>query len=289
VTESAAIAVSILGPVEVAGLAEELARAEHDLVVWLAPGDELLPGAVEKLEATMAARPELALAYPAFELLDERGALLASPVPEELDFAAMMMFQFAPVGPGAIFRRDLARQALPAAARGPVAEFELWLGLAARGEASRQVETLARRRRRTAEAPADPRAAARERLDLLDRLLAAEPEATEAELRSAARSACVLAAAQFEDGFNSPEDRFHVADRFALAAPLAGHDDDAILAELEARVVELEQRASRHRAVVPLLEANVAAREHRLAFGPPPQPEPRPLRNAARRLLGGSR
>ena len=97
---------------------------------------------------------------------------------------------------------------------------------------------------------------ARGRLAALERILAAEPAADEAQLRSAARSACVLAALEFEHGLNAPQERFYIADRFAEADP-SGLDDDAEIALLEARIVNLEQRLSRHRAVLPLLAATI--------------------------------
>ncbi|MDX6627516.1 MAG: hypothetical protein QOE56_2505 [Solirubrobacterales bacterium] len=266
-------------------LGEGLDRAGGELVVHLRSGDTLLPGAVARLAAALAARPGTALVYPAFHLLDADGERAATEVPEEFGFAEMLMFQYSPVGPGAMFRRDLGLQAAAAApGHPPAAEFEFWLRLAELGGSCRLIEALAARRPRAEADDRNPVESARERLGTLERILAAEPAADEAQLRSAARSACVLAALEFEDGLNAPQERFYIADRFAEADP-AGLDNDAEIALLEARIVNLEQRLSRHRAVLPLLAATVDAREQRLAAGV--GGHGRSLRGVARRLAGG--
>lgn len=267
-----------------AALGEGLERAGGELVVHLRPGDTLFPGAVSKLSAALAARPGTAFVYPAFQLLDAAGEEVASEIPEELGFAEMLMFQYSPVGPGAMFSRGLGLEAAAAVERPEADGFGFWLRLAERGGSCRLIERLAARRLGAEPAERRPVESAGERLTALERVLAAEPAADEAQLRSAARSACVLAALEFEQGLNAPQERFYVADRFAEADP-AGLDEDAEVALLEARIVNLEQRLSRHRAVLPLLESAVAAREQRLAAGPGGRG--RSLRGVARRLAGG--
>lgn len=251
----------------IAALSAGLRAARGELAVHLPPGDELVAGGLRRLLAGFAGRPDVVLLYPAY--ISREGELENEVVPEEMSFTEMLMFQQVPVGPGAVFRRAPALAAAEAAAgHERLAMFSFWLRLAAAGRVLRLVDTLARRR--AVATPAAPaRELARERLDLLE-AIAAEvkaPDRREDVLRSAARSACILAAQDFEGGPQGPEERFSVSDRHALPdQPIAaGGDPDAELAALEARLFAVDQLHNRTKAVLPFLEEMVGQREARLA------------------------
>jgi len=252
----------------VEALADALRELGGELVVYLPDGDELLPGALEKLGRAFVGRPEVVLVYPSY--LSREGAEEWEVVPEEMSFTEMLMFQDAPVGPGAVFRRAPALTAAEGSAHfGGLAMFSFWLRLAAAGGVLRLLETLARRRV-AATAWGDPRELAGERVDVLDAVLTEVdlPDRREEVLRSAARSACVLAALEFEGGPQGATERFSVADRFALPDADPSEDLDARLARLEARIFALDQLNNRTRAVLPVLGELLAQREARLAGEP---------------------
>ncbi len=251
-------------------LADGLERARGELVIHLPPGDALLAGAVARLRAALVARPAVVLVYPSFQRVDRQSGEIETVIPEELDPMEMFRFQYSPVGPGAIFRRRAALEAARlGAGASPFAEFAFWLRLAAKGEVRRLTEPLARRH--VDALPLRPGTAetARERLVVYERLLSELelPPESEASVRAAARSACVLAALEFGPGFERFGERFFIADRLSEFRPEDAGDLDAEIARLEAHKVNLEQRIARQRAVIPLLEGTVAARENRLQNG----------------------
>lgn len=245
-------------------VAAALQQARGDFVMYLPAGDSLLPGAVSKLAEVLIAQSPVALAYPSFNLVDAGGETVETVLPEELDALEMLRLQYAPVGPGALFRRDWGAAALQVeGASARFGELALWVGLAARGPVRRLLAPLASRRVEAGR-PAGGADAARERLQAFESLVAAVelPPGSEPLVKSGARSACVLAALELGEGVNSAGERFFVADRFSAQLGAGGGDDhETEVARLEARIANLEQRLSRHRAVIPLIEATVAARE----------------------------
>jgi hypothetical protein len=256
-------AIEVLSPAGkgIEALAAALREPGSELVAHLPDGDELLPGALEKLGRAFAGRPDVVLVYPSYLSRDSEEE--REVVPEEMSFTEMLMFQDAPPGPGAVFRRSPALAAAADSTRfGGLAMFSFWLRLAAAGGVLRLLEVLARRR--VAGTPSgEPRELARERVDVLDAILAEVklPDGREEVLRSAARSACVLAALEFEGGPQGAAERFSVADRFDLPDAETGEDLDARLASLEARIFALDQLNNRTRAVLPVLEEVLASRE----------------------------
>jgi hypothetical protein len=279
-------AVEVLDPAGVGtrDLAAALRGASAELVCWVPAGDELLPGALAKLGRAFEGRPEVVLVYPSYLLVEETEREV---VPEEMSFTEMLMFQEVPVGPGAVFRRAPALAAAEASGDlGAEATTSFWLRLAAAGGVVRLLEPLARRRAVVVPA-GDPRERARERLDLLEAILTGVelPDDRDSVRRSAARSACVLAALDFEGGPTSQAERFSVADRFDLPDPDPNADLDAQLASLEARIFVLDQLNNRTRAVLPVLGEILAQREETLArAGEPAEPGGRGAR--LRKLVG---
>jgi hypothetical protein len=301
-----ATAVEVLSPAGpgTRDLAAALRGTSAELVSWVPAGDELLPDALAKLGRAFDGRPEVVLVYPSYLLVEGQashrltegqgdgsrgraGETERQVVPEEMSFTEMLMFQEVPVGPGAVFRRAPALAAAEASSGlGAEATFSFWLRLAATGGVVRLLEPLARRRAVVAPA-GDPRERARERLDLLEAILTEVelPDDRDSVRRSAARSACVLAALDFEGGPTSQAERFSVADRFDLPAPDPSADLDAQLASLEARIFVLDQLNNRTRAVLPVLGEILAQREETLArAGEPADPGGRGAR--LRKLVG---
>jgi hypothetical protein len=275
----------------ITALRSGLERAAGEIVIHLGPGDELLDGAIPRLVAALDSRLAPVAAYPAYRLLDDGGELLETVVPDELDFIEMLRFQLAPAGPAPAFRRAAAIEAIQFDEElGRFEELAFWLRLASRGRLVRVGQPLAARRAANAGARLDGdgveagHAWVRAFEWILGEAgLGGEPDRM---VTSAARSAFIAAAMQIEPGFNSPGERFFVADRFAdCSQESPGADLEAEVAALEAHLANLRQRAVRQRAAVPLLEAAIRDREARLARRRS-RLEVR-LRRLAKRLLRG--
>jgi hypothetical protein len=208
----------------------------------------------------LAAEPGAVAVYPAFALLDAVGTVTETVVPEELDLTEILRLQHAPAGPGAMFRREPALIAARFAAPERNGRLAFWLKLAAAGKLRRVAAALASAPARPSPPPGGIEAA-RARLEALQRAVAELPLPADSEqlVAAAARSACVLAAAEIE-GFNDAADRICTVDRLELLAPPADPDADAELAILEAEVVDLERDLARRQTAVSVLESAVEGR-----------------------------
>jgi len=240
------------------------------MVVHLAPGDRLLPGALRRLAATLDADPVAVATYPAFRVLGEGSTTIETVVPDELDVIEILRLQQVPAGPGAMFRREPALEAIRSLGAGRFDALIFWLRLAAKGSLRRVAEPLACRS--TAESrPAGPGGipAARERIATLEQAIAELelPPGSERVVASAARSAFVLAAAEIDDGFNQTDERVCVVDRCSLLPRPEQADLEAEIVLLEAKVADLERLSARQQVAVSVLEAAVQDRARGAALG----------------------
>ncbi len=235
-----------------------LERAEGEVAVLIRAGEELLAGGLRRLAETLSSDPRAVVAYPAFRQLDRQGEVAETVVPEEPDLIELFRQQQIPAGPAPAFRVRVALEAARGAVGEPDQELAFWLGLAARGRLRRVAEPLAQCLPAPTPVPAGLEAA-RARLAMLERLGTdlALPPGSEQIVTSAARTGCVLAAADVGAGFNAREERICVVDRFgALPDPL-DPDLDAEVLGLEAGVADLEREVDRQRAAVNVLESLV--------------------------------
>jgi hypothetical protein len=123
-------------------------EARGDLVGYLSDDDRLLSGAVGRLAEALEGRPEAAIAYPGYHVIDGDGAVLDTIRPIEYTPRAAFRQHDTVIGPGALIRK--------AAIAGDdgwepefrwMGDFVLWIKLASKGAAIRLPEPLALWRR----------------------------------------------------------------------------------------------------------------------------------------------
>ena len=272
-----------------AGLIDDLRagleQSSGDLVCYLRPGEKLYPGAVAGLAHVLEHQPSAALVYPAFVRLASDGKGL------EADAWEILRLQRSPVGVAPMMRRDAVIAALRPEVDFPaLRELVFWLGVAMQGEVRRTPGTGASREA-SAETTAEPGGldVARERVAFYEHFIGAvkPPSDPRQGALSAARNAFIAGSLEIP-GYNDPQSRFFVADRFAAdLADAETLDGDARLALLEVRHAQLEQRAVRQRATLLSLHELVEIRESMLkeARRKPLPPALKPLQRLKRRLM----
>lgn len=240
----------------------ELARGEY--AGYLSDDDLLLPGAVSKLAAALAAAPGAVVAYPDYEIIDEDGEVIDTITPTEYSVTESVRLHDAIVGAGALFRvdafrriggwdRDLRYRA----------DYDFWLRLGMLGEFVRLPEPLAAWRYHPAAgtvADAGLRMS-NESLRVLDKLYAGEglAEGFEPVRGQAYRNAFIQAAMVLTLGGNDPGERFFVHDRhmpkISKTAAGAGGGADVLLS---AQVAQLDREVAALRAELTRREEEVA-------------------------------
>lgn len=222
---------------------------------YLSDDDVLLPGAVRRLAEALRASPGTVVAYPGYQVIDERGEVLDTITPTEYSLADSVRLHDSIVGAGALFRaaafrevggwdRDLRYRA----------DYDFWLRLGALGAFQRIPEPLAAwRYHGEAGTVADAGLRmSRESLQVLDKLYSAPDLPSElADLRGEAyRNAFIQAAMTLTLGGNDPAERFFVFDRhmpaISRAASVAAPTPEALLgaqvAQLDREVGELRKQ-----------------------------------------------
>ena len=134
-----------------AGQARALNRgwqmARGDILSYLGSDDTLEPNAVSRAAALLQARPDVALAYCDFQLIDPASHPIRRVSNGDFDRAAMVGGLVCQPGPGVFFRRSGYVQAGPwNESLRQVPDFEFWLRLAHTGTFVRIPEVLARYR-----------------------------------------------------------------------------------------------------------------------------------------------
>jgi glycosyltransferase involved in cell wall biosynthesis len=186
---------------ENAGQAAALNRgwgeARGDLVGYLSDDDRLLPGAIGRLAAELAAAEDAVISYPGYHVIDENDAVLDTIRPMAYSPLAGLRLHDTAIGPGALIRKAVIEE------RGGwepefrwMGDFVLWMKLASGGRTIRVAEPLAVWRRHSGAATTLPSFEhALEHLAVFIRgseILG--PDLTPADRSEALRNACVIGA-----------------------------------------------------------------------------------------------
>lgn len=120
------------------------AQAQGEILAYLSSDDCLLPGAISRMVTALQARPDAAVAYCDFWLIDAQGQRLRTVQAEEFDRRRLCVDLVCQPGPGAFFRRTVfdAQGGWNAALR-QVPDFEFWLRASVQGPFIRVAEPLA--------------------------------------------------------------------------------------------------------------------------------------------------
>jgi len=240
--------------------------AAGDFAGYLSDDDLLLPGAIEHLAKALQVSADTVVAYPAYEIIDEKGEVLDTITPTDYSLADSVRLHDSIVGAGALFRtaafrriggwdRDLRYRA----------DYDFWLRLGSLGDFQRIPEPLAAWRYH-GEAGTVADAGLRmslESLKVLDKLYSHDGPPVELEdLRAEAyRNAFIQAAMTLTLGGNDPSERFFVFDRhmpkISQAASSAVATPDALLsvqvAQLDREVAELRHQIAQRDELVAYL------------------------------------
>jgi glycosyltransferase involved in cell wall biosynthesis len=264
----------------------ELARGE--LIGYLNSDDLFLPGAVTKLAALLTQRPEAALAYPAYQVIDEGGEMIADMTPPEYTVAEAVRLHNCIVNVGAIFRRRvIERIGGWDTSFVYLADFDWCVRAYSVGPFLRHPEVLACWRSHPGSANYAPGLeAAREQTRLLDKIYATANLNQELlEVQGEAYRNAYICAAFAMGGVNRAEGRFFVHDTLARQVSSNMPQTDAeVAARMRQRMANLEKRDQRLTAMLKRARA-----EQRL--GPPRwrsalrRATPPPLRLAGRRVI----
>jgi glycosyltransferase involved in cell wall biosynthesis len=121
-----------------------LSTAHGDIVAVVNSDDPLLPGAVSVAVAFMRSHPDIIVAYPDWDFIDQNSSVTRHMQVREYDYLYMVRRHFCTPGPGAFIRRkafDLTGMRDPDFRY--VADFEYWLRLGLYGKFARIPKTLA--------------------------------------------------------------------------------------------------------------------------------------------------
>ena len=118
--------------------------AHGELIAVVNSDDLLLPGAVSAIVSFMQLHPDILVAYPDWNIIDEESKVKGHMQVPEYDYQYSIKFHQCIVGPGAFIRRraiEIAGMRDPAFKY--VADYEFWLRLGLYGQFARIPETLA--------------------------------------------------------------------------------------------------------------------------------------------------
>ena len=121
-----------------------LSMAHGEIIAVVNSDDPLLPGAVSEAVAFLEAHPDVLVAYPDWNLIDQVSKVIEHIQVREYDYLYMVKRHRCIVGPGAFVRRRAIELAGP---RDPsfkyVADFDFWLRVGLHGPFARIPRTLA--------------------------------------------------------------------------------------------------------------------------------------------------
>lgn len=220
----------------------EMARGE--VLGYLSSDDMLLPQAVSTLARVLAAEPEVVVAYPAWDYIDETGEKIDSVMPAEFTLLHALRRSDPVLGPGALFRRFVVDEV---GGWNPEfrfsADFEYWIRVSRLGPFRRVAKSLARYRwhEDMTGRSSEGLDITLERVAIVDGAFAGEVSDELAGVREEAYRSAYLAGAGLLGG-NAPWERFTLIDRLLNETFEARRGErSAMSARLRARVVELEQ------------------------------------------------
>jgi glycosyltransferase involved in cell wall biosynthesis len=152
-----------------------LAMSHGDPVAVVSADDPLLPGIVSTMVEWLAARPEVLVAYPDWEMIDERGEVIQQIRTFDYSYRDMVRWHHCLPGPGAFIRRRVIDAV---GGRDPhfryVSDMDFWFQAGLYGPFSRVPKILARYRHHAAAASVSKTGAlmAREHMEMTDKLFA---------------------------------------------------------------------------------------------------------------------
>jgi glycosyltransferase involved in cell wall biosynthesis len=243
--------------------------AKGDVVGYLSSDDMLLPGAVPKLAAVFAAEPDVVVAYPAWDYVDEGGKKIDSVMPEEFTLLHAIKTSDPVIGPGALLRRSAIDQV---GGWDPKiiysADFEFWVRVSSLGKFRRVPEILSHYRWHDGMTGrlSEGIQIALERVGIVDRVYAS-PDVSEElrEVEAEAYRSAYLAGAGLLGG-NAPWERFFLADRLVSRTFPARHQALAeTSAKLRAETAELENELREVGSRIAALGDTLARREMEIA------------------------
>jgi len=121
--------------------------SKGDILGFISADDTLLPGAVGKAVARLAANPDAVLTYCDFNLIDANSRIIRRVTTPELSFADMLTKVVCPPGPGAFFRRSgYEATGLWDNSLKIMLDYDYWLRLGLKGPFLRIPEVLAQYR-----------------------------------------------------------------------------------------------------------------------------------------------
>lgn len=216
--------------------------ANGEIVGYLSSDDALLPGALAALAAVFAAEPEVVVAYPAWESIDDAGERIEAVMPEEFTLLHALRASDPVIGPGALLRRRVINEVGgwdPDFVFSP--DFEFWVRVASAGDFRRVPEPLSlyRWHEGMTGRASQGLQLTRERVAIVDRAFAREdlPDEVREVEAEAYRSAYLAGAGML--GGNAPWERFGLADRLARRI-FPDRDFAAELTVLQERAAGLE-------------------------------------------------
>jgi glycosyltransferase involved in cell wall biosynthesis len=151
------------------------AMSHGDPVAVVSADDPLLPGIVSTMVEWLAERPEVLVAYPDWEMIDERSEVIQHIRTFDYSYRDMVRWHHCLPGPGAFIRR---RAIDAVGGRDPhfryVGDMDFWFQAGLLGPFSRVPQTLARYRHHAAAASVSKTGAlmAREHMEMTDKLFA---------------------------------------------------------------------------------------------------------------------
>lgn len=262
-----------MGQARTLNRAFELARGEF--LGQLSDDDLLLPGAVTKLAEALLADPEVVVAYPAYQAIDERGDVIDTVVPIEYSMVESVRLHDCIVGPGALFRRAVVDRIggwNPEYRYCP--DWDFWMRASALGPFRRITEPLACYRWHNEGITGGGRGPEMlgERVKLIDSVYSGNTVPKELlDVRAEAYRNTYICAGAYASGpgVNRPEERFYVADRLwtQVAESAGARDLEAVVAELLMHLRRLEGVVERDREQARALEEHARGIEaHRDAL-----------------------
>jgi glycosyltransferase involved in cell wall biosynthesis len=235
----------------------DMARGE--IIGYLNSDDIFLPGAISKLAQALIDDPELALAYPAYKVIDEDNLVAATMTPPQYEVAEAVRLHNCIVNVGAVFRRRVLDEI---GGWDPsfiyLADFDWCVRAASVGPFKLVPEPLACWRTHPGSANYAPGLeAAREQARLLDKIFSVETVPQELlEIKEEAYRNAYVVAAYAMGGINSDGGRFFVHDTLAREVSSRMPDTDAELnARMRKRLVNLERREQRLTEAIERLQA----------------------------------
>jgi glycosyltransferase involved in cell wall biosynthesis len=118
--------------------------AKGDILGWIGADDALLPSAVSRAVACLAANPDVVLTYCDFNLIDADSKAIRRVRTPEFNYREMLVNVTCLPGPGAFFRRSAANAVGPwNSALRIMLDYEYWLRLGLVGRFKRIPEVLA--------------------------------------------------------------------------------------------------------------------------------------------------